>query len=606
MDGGHTWEKLAGEYWGRQVRWRALLLTRNVTHVTRCVSLNNYGGGNFLSEDGGNTGTVSSTGYTGALVRQVAVARGSPVRGYAIARSGLFSSQDDGGTWDGLAHGAARRMEGFALAVDPNDSAHILATALGAGPDPLVSQDAGRTWSLVDTGLWPPGGTSLGDDVTQIVFAGDSSQVVVATVGGRMCLLGGLCDGPAGRGIIVSHDGGESWAQTNLSSGNVLGLAVSPNDGSRVYAAVRDVGLHRSIDSGVTWELINPSPAPSSPRSLGLDELSQLDLTALAVVGGNPDKLYAGYRGAAIAVSGDGGASWAASASGMPPEANVVVLAIDPIDSDIVYAGSHNSGVYVSQNGGSTWTALNDGLLTRAVRDLALSDDGGVLYMASEGGGVFRLGTPQVPTGTPTWTPSPTVTSTPTVTTTPFVPTVTQTPTLAATITPTRRPCEDVLPHGDFEAGFLAPWSALGEAQVTSVRAHGGERSALVGSANNAVDELVAGIGILPDATSVTLSYWWYVESSDPEHGADRLIVVVDTGDVVVPVETLTNDSPKDAWHRTTFDLSGLAGQFVGLVFRAETDAADATSFFLDDVQVQVCSAPLGQRTYLPLVMKGD
>jgi uncharacterized protein (TIGR03382 family) len=38
--------------------------------------------------------------------------------------------------------------------------------------------------------------------------------------------------------------------------------------------------------------------------------------------------------------------------------------------------------------------ALNDGLLTRSAIDLALSADGSVLYLATEGGGVFRLGTP--------------------------------------------------------------------------------------------------------------------------------------------------------------------------------------------------------------------
>lgn len=63
-------------------------------------------------------------------------------------------------------------------------------------------------------------------------------------------------------------------------------------------------------------------------------------------------------------------------------------IVVDPTNPDVVYAGTIDRGVYVSTDGGQTWQALNDGLLTRAVRDLALSADGSVLYMASEGGGI--------------------------------------------------------------------------------------------------------------------------------------------------------------------------------------------------------------------------
>ena len=183
------------------------------------------------------------------------------------------------------------------------------------------------------------------------------------------------------------------------------------------------------------------------------------------------------------------------------------------------------------------------------------------------------------------------------------MPSGTPTRTPAATVTPTSRPCENILPHGDFEAGFLPPWDASGGTQVTSARAHGGERSALAGGANNAVDELVVGSGLPAEAASITLSYWWYVESSDPGPNADRLIIVIQTGEGAVQVETLTNGSPRDAWHLTSFDLSSYAGQSIGLAFHAETNEANPTSFYVDDVEIQVCGAgPGDQRIYVPLV----
>ena len=167
-------------------------------------------------------------------------------------------------------------------------------------------------------------------------------------------------------------------------------------------------------------------------------------------------------------------------------------------------------------------------------------------------------------------------------------------------------PCENILSHGDFEAGLLPPWGTAGSTQVTTAHAHGGAHSARLGGANNAVDELFAGVELPPDATSITLSYWWYVESTDPDPQADLLTVVVGGPGGEVVVETLTNSSPRDAWHQTTFDLSSYAGQQVGVMFHSETNQADPTSFYLDDVEVQVCGgATPGRRVYLPLILKG-
>ena len=213
-------------------------------------------------------------------------------------------------------------------------------------------------------------------------------------------------------------------------------------------------------------------------------------------------------------------------------------------------------------------------------------------------------------TPTPTPTPTPTTTGTPPPTPTPTatatgVPTPTSTPTATPTGIPPV-PCDNILPHGDFEAGLLPPWDSFGGTQVTTARAHGGTHSVRLGGADNAADELFAGVELPPTATSITLSYWWYVESADPNPNADILAVLISDSGGEVVIETLTNNSPRGAWHQSTFDLSGYAGQTVGVIFHAETDGADPTSFYLDDVEVEVCgAAPFGWRIYLPIVLKG-
>lgn len=213
---------------------------------------------------------------------------------------------------------------------------------------------------------------------------------------------------------------------------------------------------------------------------------------------------------------------------------------------------------------------------------------------------------PSAPTSTPT--PTVTVPSAPTMTRTP---TATETagppPTLEPTATPTLPgvACENILPHGDFEAGLPPPWGMAGGTQITAAHAHAGAHSTHLGGADNTVDELFAGLDLPPDAASITLSFWWYVESSDPDPNADVLVVVVGDEGHEVGVDTLTNRSPKDAWLQSAIDLSGRAGQFVGLTFHAETNGENPTSFYLDDVGVQVCGAAVpGRRVYLPLVRK--
>lgn len=398
QDGGRTWQQMAGSNWGPPdvvVGW-PIDMQCDPRLATR-IFVNAYGGGIFLSEDGGSTWRTASKGYTGAQMRDIVVVSGDPARVYAAARSGLFASTDGGENWLGLGYGVARDLEALTIAVDPADPEHLLAVFIDSGSLPKVSYDSGQTWEKVDTGLWTPDGPwgSASGGITRIKFAPADSTLVFAAVSEPGCRLEGRrreCTATPGHGVIVSRDGGRTWDATALSHGHVMDLAVSA-DNARVYAALYDGSLHRSDDAGQTWQLVNASLLATAP-SPGDSDIPGPTLATLAVDPSNPDKVFVGLFRGGIAISQDGGLSWKASSAGMDAESTVHAFAIDPTDPDVVYAGAADRGVYLSLDGGQTWKALNDGLLTRAVRDLALSSDGSVLYMASEGGGVFRLGTP--------------------------------------------------------------------------------------------------------------------------------------------------------------------------------------------------------------------
>ena len=116
-------------------------------------------------------------------------------------------------------------------------------------------------------------------------------------------------------------------------------------------------------------------------------------VVALAIDRANPTVLFAGVAGGAVYRSASAGKSWTQSSAGLDPNANLRSIVVDPTNSQIVYATDLFSGVHVSRDGGATWRALNTGLSQRAANVLAVSDDGAVLYLGVEGGGVWRLGT---------------------------------------------------------------------------------------------------------------------------------------------------------------------------------------------------------------------
>jgi photosystem II stability/assembly factor-like uncharacterized protein len=389
-DAGQTWQQVAGEEWGPPdavVGW-PIDMQCDPRDIQR-IYVNAYGGGVFLSEDGGVTWVMASKGYTGALMRNVAVASDDPAHVFVSARSGVFASADGGENWFGLNSGAARDLEAYALAVEPLNPNHILAIYLDTGLRPKVSFDGGQAWEESNVQFMAGAGV-----VTEIVFSPVDSSLVLASVGDKGCQLdaGSGCQSNPGGGVIFSRDGGQTWTQSSLTSGQVQGLAFS-SDGQRAYAVLSDGQCYRSNDGGQTWQLLSSNLTAVVPPRQDQDA-PPLVTFSLAVDPSNPDKIFVGFYGGSLAISTDGGQTWVLSASGMSPEAMVSAIVVDPTNPQVVYAGTLNGGVYYSLDGGQTWTPLNDGLLTRATRGLALSNDGSVLYMVSEGAGVYRLGMP--------------------------------------------------------------------------------------------------------------------------------------------------------------------------------------------------------------------
>ena len=375
-DGGRSWRKVSPEAggWGPDgnLGGQPIDFQADPRNPDRLFA-NAYGGGNFLSEDGGKTWVDASQGYTGSMVRDILVDPKSPAHVFAAARSGIFVSRNGGESWSGLAFAPFKINDWHAVAMDPRDPQKLL-SEITCGLSILRSTDGGSNWTKVNEAPQRVGWRA-------IEFAPSNPDIVYAgSAGFNSC--GSFDSSRPGIGVQVSTDGGARWVEANDANtrdASVAQLAIHPQDAKTVFAATFNRGLLVTSDGGKTWQNVAPATFKKD-RSV----------TAVKYSPEEPALLLAGRFQAGLLRSEDGGKTWKTSAAGLNPEATITDILFDPNDGHIVYLADLFSGVYRSTDSGETWHAINQGLLLRAVNALALSSDGQHLYAASEGQGVFR------------------------------------------------------------------------------------------------------------------------------------------------------------------------------------------------------------------------
>jgi photosystem II stability/assembly factor-like uncharacterized protein len=377
-DGGRTWHQVAGGSipWGSPGVQTGFPIDFQVDprNPDRLFA-NAYGGGAFLSEDGGRTWKVESKGYTGAQVRSIAVDPTAPGRLVTAARSGVFASANGGSDWAGVNPANFDSIEWNAVAIDPADPQHFIA-GLNVHGWLANSLDGGSTWQTVEG----PHENRIG--WRAIAFAPSNPGVVYAGSAGYYS-AGTFDPSQPGIGIYVSHNHGNSWTPANDSqtlNAHVTSLAVDPSEPQVVFAATANHGLVKTEDSGKNWVTLKGG---WSVKTM---------ILSVAVSPVNPKVVVAGTNQAGLWLSTDGGQTWKYTGYGLNPEASIADIVFDPADpSKQLYLADHFGGVYRSTDGGKSWRTLNNGLLNRDINSLAFSSDGLHLYAASEGAGVFRL-----------------------------------------------------------------------------------------------------------------------------------------------------------------------------------------------------------------------
>lgn len=381
-DGGLTWRvysRSSGNEWG-PVGVRAGVPIDVVVDPSDSNLLysNNYGGGVFRSTDGAQTWSIWSKGYTGAGIHAVHIPPASPSTVLAIGRSGPYRSVNYGGDWAGIGTGQATFPEWNTLVSDPRDARVILMADEHQGKI-MRSTDAGDSFAVVFT---HPQANAANVTTRQgfktLAVAPSAPDTIYAGVARERGTLeqGGT---PAGRVIYKSIDGGRTFAAAgaDLDGKNVRRLVVHPSQADTVWAATSG-GAYRSTDGGANWILLG---------------MVGRNIVALAAeVASNV--LVASEKEVGIWLSEDGGSNWSGPSTVGFNNPNPYARALKFDDAGTLYAADFYSGVYRSTDRGRSWSAFPDaamsGLTMRTVGDLVVGN--GLIYAATDGGGVFRYG----------------------------------------------------------------------------------------------------------------------------------------------------------------------------------------------------------------------
>ena len=247
--------------------------------------------------------------------------------------AGVFKSENHGQAWSPVNNGINAVIV-YDVAIDPNDSAHILAGTLSG----VYEKKPGKTsWSML-----------LQHGTTSLEFHPTKSLTFYAGVFGY---------------LAKTTDGSLSWTYSNyLEWCRVNDIAIDPHDTDTVYIAASrgsdDLGrIYKSKDAGASFREVLIAENQSG---------ASYDFNVVTFDPSNPQHLFAGggdfYESKApgdLWESRDGGKNW--NRTGLKNKI-VNTLIIDPQNSSTMYAGcGHGSSaeapIYKSTDGGKNWRA---------------------------------------------------------------------------------------------------------------------------------------------------------------------------------------------------------------------------------------------------------
>lgn len=269
------------------------------------------------------TGTAPQSIANVSVTRVIVDPQDANAMYLATAANGIVYTYDGGASWRQFKELNKGLIS--AVVVDPQQKCTlyaIVATRL------YKSEDCGRVWQ--DIYQHQVATVAL----TDLVVDNDSSDVVY------------MSDSKGE--VLKSIDGGITWETVFRAKAGIIQLVTDPHDRETIYAATQNNGLYHTTDSGANW-----SDLGAGIKSyIGSHQFRQL-IAEPATPGGLI--LISKYG---MLRSIDSGLSWEiVELLPAPKAATIYAVAVNPRNSDEIYYATRNALVKTT-NGGETWSSL--------------------------------------------------------------------------------------------------------------------------------------------------------------------------------------------------------------------------------------------------------
>jgi len=238
-----------------------------------------------------------------------------------------YKTIDGGRTWRSIKTGIIDDSDIFAIDIDPRDANHVIASACSGIYD---TRNAGDNWKKVE-------GIPSQSRRTRAILQHPS--------------IAGLVFAGTTEGFWRSANGGakNSWMVTTSRLLEINSIAVHPKNPDKVFIGTNNYGVMVSYDGGKSFAPTNGGFSGRFTNFILPDRE-------------NPSRIYAttintATGGGFFFVSSDGGITWQASMRNMPPRLTSSSILQDERDANIIYLGT-NLGVYRSLDRGASWAPI--------------------------------------------------------------------------------------------------------------------------------------------------------------------------------------------------------------------------------------------------------
>ena len=154
---------------------------------------------------------------------------------------------------------------------------------------------------------------------------------------------------------------------------------------------------------------------------------------------------------------------------------------------------------------------------------------------------------------------------------------------------------QQLITNGSFESGSTG-WLPNGNFYIGALsKPHAGSYYAYVSNADGTPGNYLYGtlrqnFSIPSNVTSATLTFWYYITTTEIGGAADFLTVYLEEPNA--PIRTFSNTDAASGYQQYTFNLTPYAGQSVTLRFLATTSITNPTVFRVDDVSATYVAGP--------------